>query len=96
MNVASCVEAQIHSRTENKVVDEIVLVETTTQEYAPMFVLPFVLKEQATSPHGLSGNDIVAECVVFQCIVGIFSTQSKVGRHKKQTSEVVNKLHTSH
>ena len=81
------IEAEIGTRTEDDVVNQVVLVQSSTQEKAPLLVLPFVLEEEATYAHILLEVAVVAEDDILQAVEVVFCAKCQVGWHEEQLAE---------
>ena len=72
------------------------LVQSTTQEEAPLLVLPFVLEEETSDTDILLEVAVVTEDDILDTIVAILCTQGQVGWHEEQLIEGVNILCSCH
>ena len=86
--------AKVDTRAENKILHQVVLVETRTYEEAPTIVFPLVLEIGTTDMHFLVDVSIITRSIVREGIVVIFYTTGHLGRHKEQVVEAMHILHT--
>ena len=87
VDVLRRVVAQVHSRTENHVVDKVMLVESAAEQEAPLLVLPFVLEVEAPDIGVLLEVAVVAQDNILQPVVVILRSEGEVGRHEQKLAE---------
>ena len=95
VDVLCRIETQIGTGTEDDMVDQIMLVQTSAQQDTPLFIFPFVLEESATNIHRLPGIAIVSPHIILQIVPVIFQPGSQIGRHKEAFIETVHILGTA-
>ena len=78
VNILCRVKAEVGTRREDDVVHLVVLVQSATQEEAPLLVLPLVLEEETAYAHILFEVAVVAEDNIFQAIKVILCAKGKV------------------
>ena len=96
VHVLRGVVAQVGTRTEDDVVYEIVLVEASSQQEAPLAVLPLVLEEEAAYVDMLLEAAVVAYYHVLHAVVVILCAEREVGGHEEQLVEVVHILRSGY
>ena len=92
VDVLRRVEAHVDAGAEDEAVDEVVLVEPSAQEEAPLRGLPFVLEEEAADVCLLLQPVVIALDDVGQPVGVVLRAQRQVGGHEEQTGEGVDVL----
>ena len=85
VDVLGRIIAQVHTRAEYRMVQQVVLVQTAADEETPLVVFPFVLGEGTHDAHLLVRIPLVAPHVVLQIVLVVFQTGGQVGRHEEAT-----------
>ena len=72
------IEPEVSSRTEYHLLNEIMLVKTTTYEQSPSRILPFVLSVCTHDSDGLVCNPVISPHIILKVIFVIFKADRKV------------------
>ena len=83
IDVLRRIEAYVRTRTEDQVIDQIMLVETAADQKAPFLILPFVLQEQTTDMDRLVHDAVISQHLVLQLVEVIFQPAGKLRRHEQ-------------
>ena len=96
VNILRRIKTQIGTRTENDMIHQIMLIQTTSKKNPPLIILPFVLEKATVNIHRLFRLAVVSPHIVFQTVTVVFQSGSEIGRHKEATPETVHILCTPH
>ena len=96
IDIFSRIVSEVGPWAENHLLDQIMLVQTTSDEDSPFIVLPFILSICADNPHCLGSGPSVAPHIIPEIILVIFKTCREVRRHEQAIVELMDILHSSH
>ena len=83
------VEADVGPGAEDHVIDQVMLVEASADEEAPLLVFPLVLQEGALDVDRLVDEAVVADGLVLQVVVVVLQAGGQLGGHEEQAVEAV-------
>ncbi len=89
VDVFGRIETDVGPRTEDDVIDQVMLVEASADKEAPLLVFPLVLQEGALDVDRLVDEAVVADGLVLQVVVVVLQAGGQLGGHEEQAVEAV-------
>ena len=96
VDVVRGIEAEVGTGREDGILDEVVLVEATAQQEAPLLVFPLILEVETANAHVLLEVAVVAEDDILEAFEIVLSAESEVGGHEEELVERTDILRTRH